>query len=121
MGYMQEFSIKGAVRPCRMFILSKRSQLGTCLRNYFSVKCLKEPLLWRENNFQHINLFAHMRTHTRGQVSLVSDSEVTRKCPLTFTPRTSYRYFHPLWCFIKLAQIHLHVTVVRTKQPIVTP
>lgn len=30
---------------CRMFILSKRSQLGTGLRNYFSFKCMQEPLL----------------------------------------------------------------------------
>lgn len=34
MGYVQEFSIMGAVGPCRMFILSKRSQLRTSLRNY---------------------------------------------------------------------------------------
>lgn len=124
MGYVQEFSITGAVGPCRMFILSKHSQLGTSLRNYFCVKCLQEPLLWKENSFQHTNLFAHICTHANahtGQIRLASDSEVTQKCPLTFTPRTSYCYFYPLWCFIKLAQIHLLVTVVRTKQPIVTP
>lgn len=73
MGYVQEFSITEAVGPCRMFMLSKRSQLETSLKNYFSVKCLQVPLLWRENSFQHTNiLFAHTQTHTRGQECLES-------------------------------------------------
>lgn len=98
MRYIQEFSITETVGPCRMFILSKCLQLGSTLKNYFSVKCLQEPLLWKEISFQHTNPFAHIhtlaRSHTQIQIQLVSDSEVTRRGPLTFTPTAkSYCYF----------------------------
>lgn len=66
MGYVQEFSITGAGGPCRMFILSKRLQLGTSLRNY------------SEGTVEDLNsqtCFTH--TDTYGQIHLASDNKLT--------------------------------------------
>lgn len=119
MGYVQEFSIMGAVGPCRMFILSKRSQLRTSLRNY-SVVSVGKSLCWRKKRVKmfHTHLRAHTftHTHTQGRYSTSGQwqwSALNVSSDIFRT--TSYHYSCPLWCFIRPTKIHL-VTMVRTER-----
>lgn len=110
MGYVQEFSIMGAVGPCRMFILSKRSQLRTT-RNYSVFNVGKS--CWRKKRDSQTGSHTHAHTHeanTSGQwewSALNVSSDTLRT--------TSYHYSCPLRCFIKPTTIHL-VTMVRTER-----
>lgn len=72
MGYVQEFSIMGAVGPCRMFILSKRSQLRTSLRNYsvFNVgmsRCCRKKRVKLVHTHMRTHAHTHTFMHTRGR------------------------------------------------------